>query len=522
MSNIQTLIAEEFQVVNILREIIKAERTKLDFIQEYVDEFSRVYGEHSGDVTINSEVIASHPLNAFRLVKHLSVDWDTVRRLMTTNLAIGGVQEIERLRSLSQGLLNEEDLKGAVEAIVRLQYTYDIDEEQVASGTLTGSTVTALELSSLECYLLGLHQAQLGFHDYAVRWLSLAWKLFDQEQRLDIQKSSPIGKVEILDWLQHSTFQRGNISYALELSQQIKKINPAFAHVDENIAYYQKLLNDTPQEIWAKMEDENGKISGEKSSGTYEALCRGEGKLDINVEKQLHCYTETYSKPWLLLQPVKIEMAYLNPDIFVVHDVLFPSQMEQVKSVAKRKLQRAMVVKPGTTENQAARIRISKNAFLNEDVHPVIAAVNNRIGLVTNLDMRIAEELQVANYGIGGHYDAHFDHFRTLYEINHKHIDGEWGDRMATFLLYMSDVEAGGATVFPRINLTLYPAKGSAAFWFNLHKDGLGDERTLHAGCPVLVGSKWISNKWIREKWQDVTRPCGLQPDSPEWDNGWP
>ena len=65
------------------------------------------------------------------------------------------------------------------------------------------------------------------------------------------------------------------------------------------------------------------------------------------------------------------------------------------------------------------------------------------------------------------------------------------GNRLATVLFYMSDVEKGGATVFPTLNLTLWPEKGSAVFWFNLKRNGEGDMRTQHAACPVLVGSKW-------------------------------
>lgn len=55
----------------------------------------------------------------------------------------------------------------------------------------------------------------------------------------------------------------------------------------------------------------------------------------------------------------------------------------------------------------------------------------------------------------------------------------------------MSNVEAGGATVFPTLNVALWPQKGSAAFWYNLHLNGEGNVNTRHAACPVLTGSKW-------------------------------
>lgn len=59
------------------------------------------------------------------------------------------------------------------------------------------------------------------------------------------------------------------------------------------------------------------------------------------------------------------------------------------------------------------------------------------------------------------------------------------------FLLKLTDVEQGGGTAFPYLKRLLMPKKGAAAFWYNLHADGVRDLRTLHGGCPIIVGSKW-------------------------------
>ena len=70
--------------------------------------------------------------------------------------------------------------------------------------------------------------------------------------------------------------------------------------------------------------------------------------------------------------------------------------------------------------------------------------------------------------------------------------------------------EKGGATVFPRVGARIQPVRRSAAFWYNLLPNGQGDPMTRHAACPVLLGSKWVSNKWIHERGQEFRRPCSF------------
>lgn len=160
----------------------------------------------------------------------------------------------------------------------------------------------------------------------------------------------------------------------------------------------------------------------------------------------------------------------------------------------------------GTLSN----FRTSKSAWLRDQEDPLIRRVSQKASQIANLTLETVEELQVVNYGIGGHYEPHYDFAR---KDEKAAFDASAGNRIATALFYMSDVEAGGATVFTQLGIKLWPKKGSLALWYNLEKNGEGDYTTRHAGCPVLTGSKWVSNKWFHERGQEFARPCSLTPE---------
>jgi hypothetical protein len=47
--------------------------------------------------------------------------------------------------------------------------------------------------------------------------------------------------------------------------------------------------------------------------------------------------------------------------------------------------------------------------WLGDDDHSIVQQLNKRIEAMTNLDMETAFKLKVFKYGIGGHYDPHYD-----------------------------------------------------------------------------------------------------------------
>jgi len=75
-------------------------------------------------------------------------------------------------------------------------------------------------------------------------------------------------------------------------------------------------------------------------------------------------------------------------------------------------------------------------------------------------------------------------------------------------MIYLSNVTAGGHTIFPQAGISVKPEHGKALFWFNTASDDSIDSRIYHLGCPVLYGNKWIANKWIKILAQFKLYPC--------------
>jgi len=145
----------------------------------------------------------------------------------------------------------------------------------------------------------------------------------------------------------------------------------------------------------------------------YEMLCRGELKPSPSDLRPLRCRYVTNNVPFLRLGPLKLEEAHMEPYIVIYHDAMYDGEMDVIKRMARPRFRRATVQNSVTGALETANYRISKSAWLKTHEDRVIETVVQRTADMTGLDMDSAEELQVVNYGIGGHYEPHFDFARV-------------------------------------------------------------------------------------------------------------
>ncbi len=201
-----------------------------------------------------------------------------------------------------------------------------------------------------------------------------------------------------------------------------------------------------------------------------------------------------------------------EPEVGVFHQLISEKQADKVIAKAKIGL-RSTPYAIGQANVAYSKLRTSKVRYLNERLIPEAMEMSHNIQNATRFRLytnpHASENYQVMNYGIGGTISGHYDSESLKFEEYGTSEELEFGGlRFVTFMLYLTDVELGGRTIFPQIGLSVKPEKGSALYWFNGRPKYQMDSRVNHLGCPVLVGNKWIANKWVKWISQYEEFPC--------------
>ncbi|KAL2503926.1 putative prolyl 4-hydroxylase 3 [Abeliophyllum distichum] len=204
------------------------------------------------------------------------------------------------------------------------------------------------------------------------------------------------------------------------------------------------------------------------------------------------------------------EILSWEPRAFIYHNFLSKEECEYLINLARPHMAKSTVVDSKTGKSKDSRVRTSSGMFLRRGRDKVIRDIEKRIADYTFIPAEHGEGLQVLHYEEGQKYDPHFDYF--LDEFNTKN----GGQRVATVLMYLSDVEEGGETVFPaakgnfssvpgwnemsecaKRGLSVKPNMGDALLFWSMRPDATLDPSSLHGGCPVIRGNKWSSTKWM-------------------------
>ena len=130
---------------------------------------------------------------------------------------------------------------------------------------------------------------------------------------------------------------------------------------------------------------------------------------------------------------------------------------------------------------------------------PVVQRLEEHFFALNGIDPRLGEPVQGQRYDVGQEFKPHTDYF-TEGTADFEKFCSDSGQRTWTFMIYLNEVEAGGATRFKAVNKTFQPETGKLVCWNNKRPDGNVNPNTLHHGMKVRRGMKYVITKWYRER----------------------
>ena len=149
-------------------------------------------------------------------------------------------------------------------------------------------------------------------------------------------------------------------------------------------------------------------------------------------------------------------------------------------------------------DNGDSYFRTSETCDLSAS-EPAVQRLEAMLLELNGIDPAHGEPVQGQRYAVGQEFKAHTDYFTPDGLDFHKFCSVA-GQRTWTFMIYLNEVVAGGATRFKTVGKTFQPEAGKLLCWNNRRPDGSVNPNTLHHGMKVRKGVKYVITKWYREK----------------------
>ncbi|WP_226697720.1 prolyl hydroxylase family protein [Qipengyuania flava] len=130
---------------------------------------------------------------------------------------------------------------------------------------------------------------------------------------------------------------------------------------------------------------------------------------------------------------------------------------------------------------------------------PAVRSLEEQLFALNGIDPAHGEPLQGQRYDIGQEFKPHCDYFNPGGADWNRYCSVA-GQRTWTFMIYLNEVEAGGATRFKALGKTFQPEVGKLLCWNNRRPDQRENPNTIHHGMKVRRGRKYVITKWYREK----------------------
>ena len=196
----------------------------------------------------------------------------------------------------------------------------------------------------------------------------------------------------------------------------------------------------------------------------------------------------------LARHPAVFRVPSSHLDMFVARDFLAPEECVGLIRLIDAERVPSQLLSP--TEDPEFRTSESCNV---DPLNPLVRQIEEKITGLIGIDPVQGETIQGQRYAVGQQFKAHHDFFHPG-EPYWDEMMRTGGQRTWTAMVFLNVPEGGGETRFPEANIKVTPRAGNLLAWNNLDGWGEPNRYSIHQGCPVAAGVKYIITKWYRER----------------------
>lgn len=190
---------------------------------------------------------------------------------------------------------------------------------------------------------------------------------------------------------------------------------------------------------------------------------------------------------------------HASPYVASYHNVLSPLLCDYLIATTTALMQPSKVVDATEAGAVSAQYRTSDGAVLLPAHMDIIhTGIVRQLAKIADIEPHQGEFLSLLRYKPGQEYRPHHDFLKEDTKDFSKVI--ACGQRRRTLLTYLNEGYAGGATAFPKLDITYKGKTGDALRFDNIDAHGHPYDDSLHAGVPVKSGEKWLATLWCRER----------------------
>lgn len=458
--NMEKLYTLEDELITLSDVIIKQEKVLhgdedihgIHNISRTIESVKTIHREIVNNRNLSAYIV--NPINMYHLTKRLAKDWTKVIATLEDSKSCAKVMRV-KVQNMADNIPSGKYLKHVIEGVLRLQAIYNISVNDIISGTFTDiPTISKMSLDDAFDFARAAYEAEYYF--LCVDWLQFVSSSYDPEQ-------ASFRLSNALNLMSSAYLKMKRPKDALAILDELLKVDPKNNVARRNSKYL-------VQQIDRGMTDRNIEQQDLKSKKDkrLQKLCRNIVPRNYTTSRQFCTYTGTRGMDFFDRPNIKTEVLSTKPLIVLYRNFTTPSQQKAVAHLGYEQMKNIMYKNHYTYPGGIEGLMVEDNT--NWQWVPNLQRSLDNIDLTERVPGR--SRLLVRNTGLHG--------------LENYRLDKSERTRLGTFVIFLTEPAYGGGNmVFPFVNVTVTPEKGTVLFY----------ERTVHKQatiCPLIADTMWV------------------------------